>query len=328
VYKMGVLSFKNGPGVHSKELGQMYEVLLVSPWYFNQKIKSKAYKGKISEIIEEAVSEDLPSLSYNINESWDEPVVRYRTNQTIASFIEDRLKKSIKGKDSSLSFMFTDIFERFQVSSYNDLEAKYEMYLAIDPTSEGISAFSTWLEDDNLFNRIFFINKISLLSNRGSPQQPAWAYSNPKIIYNTRSLGITKKIEPSKLSFTSKKRFNLIVESKNINKDTTKVFMDDSLNNYDEIENKITNVINEERNNSFKLELLGNITFDIVPGRLIYLYIVSSEKTASIFSQKYLISEVVHTFVKTRANTTITISKPALDYTYEKDVLKFNRLSE
>jgi len=328
VIRMGVLSFKNGPGANSKELGQFYDVMLVSPWYFTQKVKSKAYRGKISSIIEEAIVEDHPEISYFIDESWDEVQTRYRTNQTISSFIENRLKNSVKGKDSSLSFMYTDIYERFMVSSCADIDSKYELYLAIDPSSEGISAFSSWLEDDILFNRVFFLNKIILLSNRNTSKQTLWAFSNPKIVYNTRSLGITNKVEPSKLYFTSKKRFSMITELKNTNKDITKVITDDSLNNYEEIVNKITNAINKERADSFRMELTGNITFDIVPGRTIYFYITSSETASSIFSQKYLVSEVVHTFVRNQATTTITITKPALDFTYEKDVLKFNRISE
>lgn len=323
---LSILSIRNGPGTTAGELGIGYQIALVSPWYFDQFPKSKAYKGTTSEIISQVLEEDLSGSfdDVSIRKSFDTIENRYRTYQTPATFFAERIVKNVRGQNNSTPFFFTTNKNIIQLIDFNQILTT-PSYFAVDPYSQVLLKYVNDLQNDTKAQNYFFPQSI-IFSFNETEKQLLWSLANPGLIYTYRAITAIKgaKDEPVLTPFTDnfENKFSVINHRKNKTL-FSKYFIRDDLDHYEDILSQTIYDYSKELMDSQTVDLLGfpNMFLDI--GRMIFLDIVSpvDSKKQSIFSQKYLITTISHVFKQSEGITHLTAALPALAFNADQPEL-------
>ena len=335
ILDLGVLAILNGPGPDAISLAPSYRIILISTWYFAQVIGSHAYQGSVSSIIIDMMNSEVIGVSPNSTLIWGETIdskdnpmfTHYRTMMTPGKFMEERLIMYVKGNEGTPTFVYSNIDDRFEIMDYHRL-ASLPSYTAIDPSHPDLPNYQDIFNDPTQSTSMILTIGMILDYNKG--KRELWALSSPSSVFMYHIYGAVKEgpddpvLVP--LSTIDPQKWEYITNTKDPNA-ITKVYLDDSLHDYEEIATEASyeyaKALMDSR--SFTLVCLPNLNVKI--GRACSLHITNrNESTASLFFQDYLISEVSQLFVGLRCHTHITLTAPTQIYTSLSDVAGyFNR---
>ena len=134
VKPLSIFKIEAGPGTSGRTIPGLVTITLISPWYFKQKIGSRAYTGRITDILRTMYDAELSSFILNaeINQSADDILTRWRTYMTPGKFIEDRLRFHMRGENYCPPFIYTDDTHKFVATSTNIVKKSHKKFRAAD----------------------------------------------------------------------------------------------------------------------------------------------------------------------------------------------------
>ena len=235
-----ILSINNGPGLSSSLLGNIYDLKLISPWYFDQVPSSKAYKGTTSDIVAQILSEDLPDSfnSNSITQTYDDKKIRYRTLQKASTFLKKRVIPYMKGQDDSAAFLFTNDKNDIELLDYKSMMA-YPEYISLDYTSIIKNQYFSQINDFESSKQIFYSQSL-IFSINNTEESDLWDLRNPALIYlNRPDLSIHDEnstenaLLPLMMNTTSK--FSPLIPDTTTVPTISKYIVNDNLEVYDDI---------------------------------------------------------------------------------------------
>ncbi|MEI6423975.1 MAG: hypothetical protein WCP55_17295 [Lentisphaerota bacterium] len=331
--ELKVLSITVGAGVSASTLGNSFNILLISPWYFSQASSSHAYYGNVPTVIKQMFKDDyiydpgsyLNSLSgFRIggntvdvdtetgNSSSDLPAPRYRTMQKPSDFIKDRLRKYYRGIDNTSSFIFTNIDDNFEVLCYSDM-SKLSKYVAIDYSNPQIAGYKQWQEDPYLSKLLIYPHSRQLYLNSGEGHN-LWDVLIPALIYYYRNGGYVKGYADTPqlnvLGYDKENKVTYVNQNRSSN--VSKIYIDDTFHDFDDIISMKVNEYNADLLSAHKFKLVCMPNLFILAGRICNLNILTSESQSSLFYQDYIISEVTHVFSGITCRTELTLETTSL----------------
>lgn len=323
-----VLSITNGMGLGASTLGTTYNLVLISPWYFDQFLASKAYYGTVSQIVTEMFTDDLVNVQgTRIEESQDTPAIRYRTFMKQGDFIQQRLRKYLIGSKNTSSYVFTNTDDYFEVTSYSTM-GKQNIYLAIDLSNTHIAAFQDMINDPVSSQYVIYPHSV-LLEINNDPSRNLWDVALPALSYPYKYPRYVKTYKDNPviqvLGYDNSNRFSFINLTKNSN--YTKIYLLDSLRHESDLFAESLNEYLQDLRHAHKITLVCHPNMNILVGRQCYYYINQSDGSPSVFAQSYIIKEVTHILEGLQARTEITMEITSFDYTTVPDVSTLFSLS-
>ena len=339
---LSVLSIEISSVTDAQHVGTAFSFVLVSPWYFDQVSISRAYKGRMSDIIKQLVTDELGSsfstpIEKTVIVSNENPESnRYRTEMTPSTFFEKRLRPHMRGNGDTAIFMYTNIKHEFEFIDYPAMVAK-QSYTAIDFSHPHLNAFADKITNAKLTSFMIYPRSDHIKLNT-KKERDLWALCNPALLYMYHLGGQTKTANDDPvlkwLSTNIDQRFTFV------RKDVvpalqTKTYLDDSFHDYQDLYAEVLNDYNKRliENQSIGMVCLPNINIDI--GRLCTRYITkfqtnevitaqfattTKNEIPSLFKQDYIITEVSHVFRGIRGVSYVTLGVPAFKYTHKQDV--------
>lgn len=323
---LSIISISNGPGSSTTYLGETYTLTLISPWYFDQKVKSKAYKGNTTTIVKKIIQEELVGSfdSYLLAESTDpSSVTRYRTLMTPGRFIEERLKTHYVG------FTYINIKNEFEMMNMTAM-SQLDPYVFIDPSNPNLANFSNWLNDEQKSLRMVYMNGMIFKMNT-TKEKELWSILSPSYYYMSHLKGDVIKTIPTApteyglipLSGTIKKGFTVVKPSNTVS-ESSKTFTDDSFRNYNDGAIMRQNKYFNDLMDCHQVIVTAFPNVNLQVGRLAYLFISGiTETNPSVLSSTYVITEVSHVFQANRVIMHVTLKSSAIQYEDENRIMKF-----
>jgi hypothetical protein len=312
-----VLRVKGLPTNQTMSLADEYEIVLVSPWYFEQIIGSKAYRGSVSSILTE-ITTPFSFTGGKIVAGLDVENKRYRTQQTEGSFIEKRLKDYYGGEDRSLSFIYVDDSHRFYATNEKAILGSVEKNYAIALEHPNLSVFSDVLNDDKKIQRLF---KLRVSQFSYNLNDALWPSSNAAISYTTSLKGQLKEYQAEPFIGTLKaKQFLPITQTKSVSvARATEIYVDDSCQNYSDVLTQGQNLVMKKLLEGQGWILAGDLNLNLAVGQPIDLYVENTrapedDSLRSLFAQTLIITSTDHKFQGLQGQTVISCSLPSFSY--------------
>jgi hypothetical protein len=330
----GILSIVNGPGGNAQTLGQLYTLVLVTEWYFDQFIDSHCYQGNCSTIVKQMFDTDFKGnfdMYYGEMKDTNESLtsIRYRTHMSQGNFIESRIREAIAGQNNCSAYIYTNLHNKFEMVDFLLIDT-LQHYTAIDPSNPDLASYSNQITDSNKSKYMIYMMGLVPKFNTSKDHQ-LWQLVNPGSMWLYRNtLGTVKHpidypplipmVNPPK-----NKLFAAINNSKDL-KSISKIYIEESAEHYDDINSKIINKYTKDLHSEQYIDVIcyPNLNLDI--GRICDLHILKSSGSnspgeginptskSSIFNQEYLIESISHVFVGIKATTHMTLSITKMSY--------------
>ena len=316
-----ILKILNGPSSGAKGLSFIYTLILTVPWYFDQKLKSKAYRGTISSIFNQLVEEDLPLLKKESSKSAELETILYRTYQTPGSFIE-KYHSLWKGQNNSLPLLFTQIDNTLEMIDTDYIQTAFPWYFGIDYSSPDLLTVQEKLDNSQIADIFYFTSYQFILGGTSD----LWSLFNPELLYIYRPDLTTKRAENAPVLNPFGLQTKRFAPVRNRSFDFyTRAYIENSLDKYDQIEAKVVKKHYEEILKNQFFTATGFPNLKIRPGRYIDFYLSKSYPSSqlSLYSQKYLITSVTTLFQGNQSRTELTFATEGFTYQNEKDVLNY-----
>jgi len=317
----GVLSIVNGGGFTTTTLGSQYELILVSPWYFQQYIDSHCYYGSVSSIVSSMMKNDFVKgtfTEFRVHTSDDPPAPRWRTMMKQGEFIMKRLKKYYRGTKNSSSFIFTNTDNALEIISYADM-VKSNPILAISMSSTHLPAFKEFITSAQTVNRVIYPTSVFLSINNG-PKRNLWDLAMPTMAYMYKNGYMKTYIDKPNLSplgYDNTSKFTFVNTSKNDN--FTKIYMEETLHDPDDIFNMVNNEHNKDLQQAHHLTMVCNPNITLLAGRIGSFYLTQDDGSPSVFAQNYIIKEVTHIIEGMIGRTEVVFEATSFDSSLIKD---------
>lgn len=338
---LSVLSIEIHSVAEAIHIGTAFKMVLVSPWYFNQVSKSRAYQGRISSVIKQLVNEEL---STSFTTPIEETVittgeqygnrVRYRTEMTPSTFFDKRLRPHMRGNGDTALFMYTNIKHDFELIDYPAMQGK-PYYTAIDFSHPNLSLFGNQITDAAKTSFMIYPRSDAIKLNT-KKERDLWALCNPALLFMYHLDGQVKIAENDPvlkwLTTNISQKFTF-VRNDSVPKPQAKTYLDDSFHDYENLYSEILNDYNKRliENQSIGMVCLPNINIDVgrfctrylnktVPNTGISASFQPTIEVPSLFRQDYIITEVSHVFRGIRGVSHVTLGTPAFKYENKQDV--------
>ena len=225
--------------------------------------------------------------------------------------------------------MFTNNYNAFEVLSYAYME-KIDNYVAIDISNPQVSAYTDQMADSYLSQFILFPYQIIFGINIAESRN-LWDITTPALIYFSRSSTYVKAYNdvPILTPLGSDKTGKFVfVNGNKSSAYITKLYSDDTLHDFDDLFSMKNNEYNEDLLKAQTLTLTCYVNLSILAGRKCTLQIVQSDGTPTIFSQDFIITEVLHLFggnnksesASPAAKTILTLQTTSFEYTTTSSV--------
>lgn len=325
-----VLKVSAIPTLNTLSIPDTYTITLVSPWYFEQKIGSKIYYGKNTDILQEVAqtfSSTIKKVFCIPASEKESKLSRYRTYQTEGVFIDERVRPFFTGVSNHVaSFIYVDEMQQFFATDEQEIFSSDLQNYAINidhPHSEVLDSIRA---DPRKAERIIPIRGLGLFSNLNDA---LWANSKPSTMYMSSVPG---QIKPATtlpvFSSLSAGTFLPITGSKSSN--TTKIVMDDSQRVYSDIKATAQNIVKGDLFDSQGLVITSDLNLNVTVGQSVQVYVEATRSPndtskPSIYCQMYVISKVDHLIAATRGQTVFTCNCSAFSYDDAKTVLNYYR---
>jgi len=317
---LSILSINNSGGGGKYE-GMQYDISLVSPWYFDQIVVSRAYSGTASDIITQIVNEELSDsfTSVNIEKSIDNSfLAKYRTFQSPSRFFDDNLIHKARGDKDTAMFLYTTLKNELRLFSFNSM-AGAKRYISAEKTSPLLSKFSSDMNDPEK-GKLFFMHFSLMLNLNESENHALWALTNPAMTFMVRSDSSLKDASsfPQMLSLTNNIPNPFVYVSSTKFKGTSsynKHYVDDSMRAYDTIYSDTVQKYTRDLMKEQKMIVSGFANFDIEAGYLCDVLVESPlTGTPDSISQTFMIERVSYTITANRAQSFLYMGTPAFHY--------------
>lgn len=335
--KLSILKIDAGPGLSGRTIPGLITLTLISPWYFYQSIRSKAYRGRVSDILKQMMIEEMTGYfnAYEINDSTDQSLIRYRTFMTPGKFIEDRLRSHMRGEDFCPTFIYTDDYNRFVATSFNTIKSKYKRIKAFDP---GLKLTA----DDPDYDGTIFPNTVKILFDG----ENLWKNSNPGITYNYQMndyRGVRENLEPNTSPLSkmtpmlvglNKSGFAPISSSRSVlnANEFTRILMTDSNRVKSDTMTELLYEYGHDMLKGFEVFLGCSYVHSNILGRYIHLILNKNEMTVSedlkmsLYSTSWLCSEVTLLIQGVRAQTLVKLTNTVLPLPYDNSAASYYRV--
>lgn len=314
----GILTLTVGTLEDPSTLSTLMSFTLTSPAYFQQTIKSKAYKGIASTILTQLLTEDFPTVEKSISTTFEkQPLSLYRTQQTPFNFIQKRLLSYCTGENRGAYFIYGAGDGSIRGRSLSDMTQEHTNTVVM---SESSTRYSEYLKRKDI--RIVPAYSIEL-----STKEDLWSSLDTSfshiLRYNmsVKQDGEAPKIDPFTRSNVTRNAFALVNPER---EDYTKAVLDDSLNTYSNLYSETTQSQIRTLLQAQTLRVVGNIDLDLEVGdSSIIVLDKQTENKLSIFSGTYPIISLTKMFQGTTGWMTIDYGVPGFTFSQEKDVLAF-----
>lgn len=313
-------------GTSARVVPGVFQILLVSPWYFNQKIDSKAYVGRVSDILRQMKDDELaPRQSFNSYNIWDsaddEDSIRWRTLMTPGKFIETRLKQYMKGEDFCPSFIYVDDYNEFNAISikYISTLTKYKAIPMGLEIGEG-----SGITPDN----IIVFNEIQ----SSFDGEILWKNINPGITYNygmidsapARKIKTPLEDTLSKITpmLSGKPGYTFVTTNRSFfPEEYSRIITDDSSRPRADVINGLMYHYGHEILSGISINLVCDYCDKNILGKFVNLNLDSDELnepgnpvSPSIYTHTdWLCSKVSHVFQGVTSRTAVTLTAPSLE---------------
>jgi hypothetical protein len=316
---MNILSVANGPGVSGHMTGETYNLTLISPWYFEQICSSSAYYGTVGSIIGEIVTKELAGTlrTVHISTTFDNnQSVYYRTMMTQSKFFSSILDYGI-GQNRKAIYTFTTPENDFYLMDYT-LPTDNTLLTAIDLAHPDFPAYQQQIDTEK--SKFIFPTAITASFNENQGQaENAWLEAGASLAFLQPLQGIVKtRTELPRLSPLADdlpNPFSFMKNRSNPNA-TTKVYLDDSLQEPQSILNIALNKHSKELLKSHKIVLYCYPNMRVRPGMFCKICMINGATgKESLLAQTLMVSDVTHIFSKLKGKLMVTLSAPSLSYT-------------
>lgn len=316
-----VLKIQNGPSNQTDSLAIVFTVILTSPWFFDQRIESKAYKGTISEIAQQVIDEDLPDIESTVSDSVDVPLTQYRTHQTPIKFLQ-KIDPKRRGDENSPTFMYTNLNNELEIADLFYIKTHYKEYFATSERNVNTGIINSKRNSAG-------VEKVIMFSGSGLSlglKENLWALFRPSLSYLYRpDMKVKPPEEAPILGTFGVKEQSFAPIAPTLENVYTKRYEKANLEHYDAAYSEVlkNHYDSSMKNQFFTLACLPDLS--IKAGRMVDIYFNTphDKKRRSLFSQKYLITSVTHVLQGTDATTTLTAGTEGFVYDNLYKVVRF-----
>lgn len=322
-----VLRCVGSPTAQTQSIPDKYEVVLVSPWYFEQTVGSKIYYGSVSQVLDQIVSNEKFSFKNKTLESGiDIANKRYQTLQTEGSFIENRVKEYYTSSDRSPSFIFVNDQHEFVATNESAILSMPARSYAISIESPSVSVFNDIFQEYDKFSRLLKLRFISFSYNKNDKLWPA---SNAAIAYTTPNGQIKHSTsEPFVGTFRPGQFLPVVVEKDLSIKQATSIYIDDSCQNYSDILARAQNEVMTNIMMGQGWVLAGDLNTNLKVGTPIDIYvedarITGDETYRSVFAQTMVIVALDHKLSGLKGQTIATCAVSSFSYSDPEQVIPY-----
>lgn len=124
-HPMRVLSYEK---IGSREAATIDRIraVLISEWYYQQKVSTKAFFGNVSQIVENALKDDRWFKKKRLEKSTDSTRLRYQISQTTAEYLNTIKKYAVS--NGAAMHLFTNRYRELQLISRATIQHETPSY--------------------------------------------------------------------------------------------------------------------------------------------------------------------------------------------------------
>jgi len=314
-YYMNILSVVNISGSSSSTVGEAFQLTLISPWYFAQKIGSGAYKGNVGSIIKNIISTELiEKIAYQdiMSPTYEKGSTYYRTKMTPAKFF-DSIAVNALGENNKATFLYTDVENRITLKSHVITEAEETVAISLDHPQ--MSSYQDLAKTSpgkviNPMAMTIVINKINGQSgDLFLDSDPTFSFVYPLSGMSFKDKDPGKKLKD--IINNHRKWFYYMIDKKN---ERTRVIASKTGYNTNSILQPFINTQSKLMMKYHQIILVTLPNIRVTLGKFCDLKLIRDAITPSIFGKKYIIESISHVFQGFKLNTVITLSSPGISY--------------